>query len=119
MSARAKRVLIVEDDDQLREVLTEILSDAGHVVTSAREGRPALEWLEGHGRPDLVLLDAMMLVMDGREFVRELLSRPELATIPIVLMSASAATPVDGARAFLRKPMSIDGLLEAVATHAD
>ena len=84
------------------------------VAGNGADGLRALE----NNPVDIVLLDLMMPVMDGREMLRELRSRPEHARLPVVLMSAAAPSdggPVDPLTRFLRKPFDIEELLAVIA----
>jgi len=110
----ARRVLVVDDDPDILDALSEILEVEGYDVQRARNGREALQRLE-QGLPDLVLLDLMMPVMDGWEFARSLApgARP-----PIIVLSAdrnvSAKAKEIGALGWLAKPFELSELLEAV-----
>src|SRR5688572_9424280 len=80
-------VLIVEDDDDIREMLCTLLQDAGYIATSARNGLEAFRQLDAR-RPDLILLDIQMPVMDGWEF-RTLQRRDDrYAQIPVIAVTA-------------------------------
>jgi DNA-binding response OmpR family regulator len=109
-----RRVLVVDDDPDILDALSEILEVEGYDVQRARNGREALQRLE-QGLPDLVLLDLMMPVMDGWEFARSLApgARP-----PIIVLSAdrnvSAKAKEIGALGWLAKPFELSELLEAV-----
>ena len=112
-------VLIVEDDDDLREMMAQLLSIEGFQTTTVANGREALEYLHGATKPDVILLDLMMPVMDGWEFRRQQKADPELAPVPVIVLSAldpSRAAGVDAA-AFLKKPLDFDRLLELVRAH--
>jgi CheY-like chemotaxis protein len=109
-------VLIVEDDVELRDMMAQLLTLEGFVATAVANGREALEYLRKGDRPDIILLDLMMPVMDGWEFRRKQQSDPTLATVPVVVLSAldhRRAAEVD-AVAFLKKPLDFDRLLELV-----
>jgi CheY-like chemotaxis protein len=109
-------VLIVEDDVELRDMMAQLLTLEGFVATTVANGREALEYLRRGDRPDIILLDLMMPVMDGWEFRRKQQSDPALATVPVVVLSAldhRRAAEVD-AVAFLKKPLDFDRLLELV-----
>jgi CheY-like chemotaxis protein len=80
-------VLIVDDDDDIREVMGDILSLRGHAVVGVPNGRKALEWLEGGGHACLILLDLMMPVMNGWEFRRRQLQSADLASVPVVVLT--------------------------------
>jgi CheY-like chemotaxis protein len=109
-------VLIVEDDVELRDMMAQLLTLEGFVATAVANGHEALEYLRKGDRPDIILLDLMMPVMDGWEFRRKQQSDPTLATVPVVVLSAldhRRAAEVD-AVAFLKKPLDFDRLLELV-----
>jgi DNA-binding response OmpR family regulator len=112
--AAPRRVLVVDDDPDILDALSEILEVEGYDVQRARNGREALQRLE-QSLPDLVLLDLMMPVMDGWEFARSLApgARP-----PIIVLSAdrnvSAKAKEIGALGWLAKPFELSELLEAV-----
>jgi CheY-like chemotaxis protein len=112
-------VLIVEDDVELRDMMAQLLTLEGFVATAVANGREALDYLGRGDRPDIILLDLMMPVMDGWEFRRKQQSDPALATVPVVVLSAldhRRAAEVD-AVAFLKKPLDFDRLLELVRQH--
>jgi CheY-like chemotaxis protein len=112
-----KSVLIVEDDEGIRETLRELVEMEGFQVIEARNGKQALDLIRCHSfQPELILLDLMMPVMNGWEFLKELhsdTSDPK-AAIPIVIVSA-AADSVFGLREkvqeFVRKPVEIETLV--------
>ena len=110
----ARRVLVVDDDPDILEALSEILEAEGYDVQRARNGREALQRLE-QGLPDLVLLDLMMPVMDGWEFARSL---DPGARPPIIVLSADRNVSVKakeiGALGWLAKPFELTELLAAV-----
>jgi CheY-like chemotaxis protein len=102
-------VLVVEDDLATREALSLFLAGQGYRVTTAEDGLAALEQLRQPPRPDLILLDLMMPVMDGWQFRREQLADPQLADIPVIVCSATGrldehATSLQ-ATAYLDKPV--------------
>lgn len=111
------RVLIVEDEKDIRESLSELLEAERFVVSQAENGQLALDALaEMQVLPHVILLDLMMPIMDGEQFRREQLTDARLAPIPIVIMSAARDIAEVGERmqafAVLKKPMSIDVLVE-------
>ena len=112
---RRHRILLIEDDAELREAMQETLALRGHDVTSAGDGRDALRRMRGT-RPDLVILDLMMPVMDGWQFRAELKRDPALADIPIVVISGndSATAAAVDADLYLTKPIDPPGLLRAI-----
>lgn len=105
-------ILVVEDDAQLREVITEVLCDEGYTVYEANDGQRALERLETLA-PDLVLSDVRMPRVTGIELAERL--RQRRVPIPIVLMSANANAPLGGGAMFLAKPFSLEELVALVA----
>jgi CheY-like chemotaxis protein len=115
----AKRVLVVDDDADIRETVSLILEDEGWEVSSAADGAAALALLRGSAtRPNVILLDLMMPVMNGWQFREEQLKDPQLAQIPLVVLSANSAVR-DKASYFggvyLSKPVNIEALLGALA----
>jgi CheY-like chemotaxis protein len=109
-------VLIVEDDDDLREMMAQLLSLEGFRAETAANGREALDYLSKGDFPEVILLDLMMPVMDGWEFRRQQQDDPALAAVPVVVLSALDTTPggdLHGA-AFLKKPLDFDRLLQLV-----
>ena len=114
--SRCEDILLVEDDDDIRTALGEILEDEGYRVTTVPHGLAALEALRGGGTPALILLDLYMPVMDGLEFLnqrRQLGARS--ASVPVVLFSASGSLPDVSVSDVLRKPVEVDQLLEVLA----
>jgi CheY-like chemotaxis protein len=104
-------VLVVDDDEAIRDVIAEVLRDEGYLVTCAENGQRALDALHREGRPDLLLLDLMMPVMSGWEVLEQLKDGDALYNVPIVIISAMASP---GAYEHLAKPIDLDRLLEAV-----
>ncbi len=112
-------VLIIEDDADLREMMAQLLNIEGFHAATAANGRDALEYLRRSAPPDLILLDLMMPVMDGWEFRRVQQHDPDLANVPVVILSAldrSRAGDLEPA-AFLKKPLDFDHLLQLVRTY--
>src|SRR5438128_10641515 len=110
-------VLIVEDDADLREMMAQLLSLEGFQAAAVANGSEALQYLHnGHVKPDVILLDLMMPVMDGWEFRRKQQADPSLADVPVIVLSAlgqSRAADVQ-AEGFLKKPLDFDRLLQLV-----
>jgi CheY-like chemotaxis protein len=102
-------ILVVDDEQPVVDLLTDMLEDEGHTVVPAFNGRVALE-LVAHQQPDLVISDVMMPFVDGIQLCRRLREEHDAQRLPIILMSA--ALPPDlsscGANAFLGKPFDID-----------
>jgi CheY-like chemotaxis protein len=114
---RAERVLIVEDDAEIREAVQALLEEDGYHVGVARNGLEALTWLEQNGQPSIILLDLMMPVMDGRTFLTRLAGLPPWRSVPVMVMSAQPRQPVPGAVAVLEKPFDADFFLAEVRRH--
>jgi two-component system, OmpR family, response regulator CpxR len=110
-AARHHRVLVVDDDEAIREIIAEVLRDEGYDVVCAENGAVALRELRGPTPPELVLLDLMMPVMSGWEVLEQLQSSGELGRIPVVVISAMAAP---GVSEQLTKPVDLDELLAVV-----
>ena len=112
-------ILLVEDDDDIRDSLAEILSQEGYSVLSARNGREALELLARVPTPRLILLDLRMPIMDGVQFRQEQLRDGTLCDVPVVILTAALDDHTsDGVLAGcgrLRKPIDLDALLATVA----
>jgi CheY-like chemotaxis protein len=109
-------VLLVEDDDPIREVFAEMLSLEGFAVRTAANGREALAVLH-QWRPDVILLDLDMPEMDGRAFRAEQRRLPQLAAIPVVVLSAvthAASVAELQVAEVLRKPCNIEALVTAI-----
>ncbi|NVJ06075.1 response regulator [Myxococcus sp. AM001] len=111
-------VLVVDDDPDILEALSEILEAEGFEIRRARNGKEALDRLEPEP-PNLILLDLMMPVMDGWEFAQRMRQLPpEVARIPLIVLSAdrnvgSKASDI-GAVGHLAKPFELNDLLDMV-----
>ncbi|MFO7177339.1 MAG: response regulator [Pseudomonadota bacterium] len=115
-------VLVVEDDEDIREGIAEVLRDEGYAVVEASDGVEGLERADAENAPSLVLLDLTMPRMSGPEFVRALRSRAAFSRVPIVLLTG-ASDPHDhvrelGAVGALPKPFSLAALIDVVAREA-
>jgi DNA-binding response OmpR family regulator len=108
-------VLIVEDDNDIRNSLSHILEDEGIPTLTARNGKEALDILKlEHTAPSLVLLDLMMPVMDGWEFRRRIETDRLVPPPKVVIVSAMSPDRTIGAAAWLRKPLGVEQLLSTV-----
>lgn len=114
-----RTVLVVDDEFGTVEVLVAALEDAGYRVLTAANGRRALERLE-ENRPDLVVSDFMMPLMDGAALVQAMRGNPAFRDIPVIMMSAAPEAALrrqlDGYEAFLRKPFRVPALLEIIGS---
>ena len=111
------RILVVEDDESLREALLEVLGDEGHEVRAAEHGGEALETLDGW-EPELLVLDLMMPVMDAFEFREHQRQRDVALRARVLVLSAArdlgGAAERLGADAYLAKPFRLDEMLATV-----
>ena len=117
--AKPGRVLVVDDDGGIREFVRTVLLEEGYDVAEATDGRDALERAKTM-RPDVILLDMRMPVMNGWEFARMYRERPG-PHAPIVIVTAALDVAKDardiGADGFLAKPFQLDDLLDLVGRH--
>lgn len=113
-----KTVLIVEDDDSIRETMRLALEMRGYQVATAANGKEGIALLAELPEPCLILLDLMMPVMDGWGFVTEMSRDPRLGRIPVVVVTAftNQAAKI-AARSVLAKPVPLDVLYETVRTY--
>ncbi|HEV8321474.1 MAG TPA: response regulator [Myxococcota bacterium] len=111
-------VFVVEDDADAREMLSQVLALEGYFVVAAANGREALEHLRRGAQPCVILIDLMMPVMNGWEFRSEQVRDPDLAGIPLVVISGDGGIDQKaasvGADGWLRKPIDLDTLLATV-----
>jgi CheY-like chemotaxis protein len=107
------KILVVEDEPDLRYLLRRVFERADHEVSDARHGAAALEALH-RSRPDLVVTDMMMPVMGGAELIRRLRADPVTAQIPILAVTGDAHL-AGGADTVLHKPWTSKQLLAAAA----
>ncbi len=117
---RARRVLVVDDDDAIVRLIRMTLADEGYEIMDATHGATALELVQ-NWRPDLILLDLRMPIMDGREFAKAYRRTPG-PHAPIILVTAAqdASGPAGEAEAdaYLEKPFDLDRLLEIVDVYS-
>jgi DNA-binding response OmpR family regulator len=115
--ACSKRVLVVDDDDTIRAIVAEVLEFEGYEVAIAANGREALEHVR-RGQPDVVVVDLMMPVMNGWEFLEACCKEKLFDGTPVVVMSAhhslAETGPRLGANACIAKPFDLDVLLGTV-----
>lgn len=112
-------ILVVEDDDDIRNAIVDLLENEGYNAQPAINGKDALEKLRGiDHKPCLVLLDMMMPIMNGREFLDEVMKDSHLAPIPVLIVSAVAdKSNTEGSVGFLKKPIDIDVVLKVVSQY--
>ncbi len=117
-----RAVLLVEDNDETREVVSALLQLEGYHVVAARDGDEGIEHLRGGLAPCVILLDLMMPGRtDGLQFRREQLRDPDLAAIPVIVCSGyeevKRQAAALGVTVFCHKPLEIEELLQLIATH--
>ena len=112
------QILIVEDDAEVLEAMSEALAEEGYAVATAKNGQEALDYLDRGSPPDLIILDLTMPVMDGREFLERRRHRRDLSTVPVMVVSATsdARLSTHGVEV-LRKPVDLAVLLDNIARH--
>ncbi len=108
-------ILVVEDDVDIREALIDVLESEGYHAESAANGKEALDLLHLIEKPCLVLLDMMMPIMNGQEFLERVMKDAYLAPIPVLVVSAIAdQESTKGAVGFIKKPVDLDTVLKIV-----
>jgi CheY-like chemotaxis protein len=116
------RVLIVDDEASIRELIAEALREAGYHVDTAAHGAEALELIQSRP-PQAIVLDLMMPRLDGSRFVQLMRLNPRFASVPIVLVTAAygalQAAERIGAHACVAKPFELDELVEVVGRIID
>jgi two-component system response regulator MprA len=120
------RILVVEDDYLIREVLNTALSDEGYTVDVAEDGMSAVDYL-AERRPDLVVLDLALPRVDGLRVCEIVREQPSTSDVPVLVVSAMASASVvqaayrAGANAYLDKPFDLSDFLSNVQSllHAD
>ena len=110
-------ILVVDDERDIRDTIAELLTDEGYEVEEASDGAEALEKARGC-HPAMVLLDLMMPGMNGWEFRARQRGDPDLAGIPVIVVSALGKVPGVDAAAYLTKPFELEDLLTVVRRHA-
>lgn len=128
LTAKAYKILTVDDDEDIRSSISERLELEGFKTVWAKNGRVALEYLKAtrdEELPHLILLDYMMPIMNGQEFCKEKSKLQRLATIPVVMMTASGnlvnvMDKIDGnADGYMSKPMDDETIVKMVRHFLD
>jgi DNA-binding response OmpR family regulator len=114
------KILAVDDDKDILEVLQFILEDSGYEVDTLSNGKYLFEEIKAH-TPDLILLDILLGNLDGRELCKDVKSRLETHDIPVILISAShnianTMNQIGAPDAFIAKPFDINYLLDTIKT---
>lgn len=108
-----RTVLVVDDDNDIRKMLTQTLEREGFRVVATCDGQEALSYLQKvHLKPDVMLLDAMMPRMTGSELMKEM-SKTGI-TLPVILQTGEKNLQLPGVRKYLSKPYSTSQLMEAI-----
>jgi CheY-like chemotaxis protein len=107
-------VLVVEDEEELRDSIRDLLEDTGYIVVTACDGQEALDALAGVEYPCVVLLDLLMPRMNGWDFFAALRARPNLAAVPVVVYSSAPDSAPQGVTRVLSKPLQPERLLSVV-----
>ena len=114
---RMKKILIIDDDVTALDIVDFLFEDRGYEVVRRADGLSALECVESV-KPDIILIDLMMPIMDGYTFRTEQMKNPEWSKVPVVVMSAEANAKEKmknfGITAFLSKPVELDTILKTV-----
>ncbi len=112
-----KKILVIEDDPDIREVISVLLSIEGFEVVSSPDGQDGLDYLHSAATlPDVILLDLVMPVKDGYQFRREQIQDERLSNIPVIVMTANQMSDPQAFAgvAFLRKPVALDQLISSI-----
>jgi CheY-like chemotaxis protein len=112
-------LLVVEDDPDGRELLTELLAVSGLDVVACGSGSEAASTLDSRGKPNLVLTDLALPDMAGSAFVAGMRNRPGFEIVPVVFVTGTEPSLLEEIRdPILRKPIDVDQLLDLVALHS-
>jgi CheY-like chemotaxis protein len=110
----------VEDDEELRDIIADILESCGYEVIPAGNGKQAADFLAATpALPALILLDLMMPIVNGWELLRDIQADPRLAAIPVVVMTAIRRDRPPGVAALLKKPFALRELIDVVGACVD
>jgi CheY-like chemotaxis protein len=112
-------VLLVEDDDDHRTVVSEALMEEGFRTICVRNGQEALRALTEISPPCVVVADLLMPKMDGRALAAAIRTDPRTAKVPVIVMTGAQTAPIEGANVVLEKPVSLDILLDAIHRQLD
>lgn len=113
------RILVVDDEADLREMLEKLLTSRGYRVVTAANGAEAME-IVSKDKPDLVVLDVLMPVMNGREVLKRLKGDPKFSDIPVIMLTSQSSDTqvmtgyVEGADYYITKPFNAPTLLQGI-----
>jgi CheY-like chemotaxis protein len=113
-SPSSRSILVVDDDAAATDSLTDILTDAGYMVATAKNGKEALKQLRGAQLPRLIILDLFMPEMDGWEFRRAQLKDAKLRDIPVVVMTGASVYAGIDANVIVHKPLDVERFVSLV-----
>ena len=118
MTQANRSIMIIEDEEDIREILKEFFEGEGYEVRTAVHGKDAFRILEEKGKPNMILVDLMMPVMSGEEFIEKKKLHPIFADIPTVIMSADHRTKAKAAALNIKwaisKPLELTSLISIV-----
>ena len=117
---QVETILVVDDDSLVRESISLFLDAKGYSVLEAENGQEALEVLKTAPRfPCLVMLDLLMPILDGQQFLTQRGQDPVLRDIPVIVVSGNDKSdlPLEGVAAYLKKPINPDHLIEIIDRH--
>lgn len=110
------KVMIVDDEPDIRESLQEFFEDEGFAVSTAANGAEALELLEKGPLPCVVILDLMMPILDGNEVYARMQRDPRLSSVPVIVSTSDPSRAPSGVL-IMRKPIDLNRLLGTVRHH--
>ena len=113
MTAAPKHILIVDDEVDLLESLSEAFADEGYQVETAVNGKIALDKLPSMGRPCVMILDLLMPVMTGNELYARMKADPRFSDIPVIVSTSDPSRSPSGVPV-MKKPVNLDLMFEAV-----
>ena len=119
MSDEKKRIIVVEDESSVREMVAKMLSSNGYDVEQAQDGLDGLRKVDA-ARPDLIIADVMMPNLDGLTLIKALKEHPETKGIPVIFLTAKgdARSMIEGinvgAKYYLTKPFQMEDLMSKV-----
>jgi len=120
----SKRILVVEDQEENRQILRDLFDDAGHDIMEVEDGAAAIAAAKQY-RPDLILMDIQLPILDGYEATRRIKADPDLRAIPIVIVTSYALSGTEekaracGGDSFIAKPFSPLELLAKVKKYLE
>jgi CheY-like chemotaxis protein len=110
-------ILVVEDDDDLRETLADLLLEEGYASCTASNGEEALAFLKEAPPPCLLVVDQLMPIMNGDQLLEALRTVPGLAAVPTCVLTADPRRAPDDVDAVIKKPIDVTDLLDVIHRH--